>query len=238
MQLITQGKTNWKFLLIVVVLAVVVGGGAIYCQYKSVECNSPADCEGKTHIMCVGQWECINNQCSWDCQIEEEQLKDETADWQAYKNGEYGFEIKYPPDFILQDYKSYVTFCGGDVAEFCGIQGAAYHPEIYLFILEKADARKDLYSFVFGDGNLPEQNYWPFGKHPDTTDCQVVPIVVASTSGKLWDCNYGTGFGAFKAFWERQEDEYFYYMGVSLYDKHPQQKDIFNQILSTFRFLE
>jgi len=69
--IIKQGKTNWKFLLIVVILAAIVGGGVLYCQYISVECNSPTDCEGKTHIMCVGQWECISNQCSWDCEIEE-----------------------------------------------------------------------------------------------------------------------------------------------------------------------
>ena len=31
----------------------------------------------------------------------EEVPKDETADWKIYRNDEYGFEIKYPPDWFL-----------------------------------------------------------------------------------------------------------------------------------------
>ena len=33
MPFITQGKTNWKFLLIVIVLAAIVGGGILVYQY-------------------------------------------------------------------------------------------------------------------------------------------------------------------------------------------------------------
>lgn len=34
MPFITQGKTNWKFLLIVIILAIIVGGGALWCSLK------------------------------------------------------------------------------------------------------------------------------------------------------------------------------------------------------------
>ena len=34
MPLLTQGKTNWKFILVVVVLAVIVGGGILWCVTK------------------------------------------------------------------------------------------------------------------------------------------------------------------------------------------------------------
>jgi len=37
MPFITQGKTNWKFLAIVIILAVIVGGGAFWCSSKKVE---------------------------------------------------------------------------------------------------------------------------------------------------------------------------------------------------------
>jgi len=164
--------------------------------------------------------------------------KDETADWQIYKNEEYGFEIKYPQDFNIQENDDAVTFCGGEATQFCGIQGASYHPEIYLFKLKKDGSRKDLYSFAFGDDELPKSDYWPFGKHPDTINCQVVSIKVADNSGKLWDCDYGTGYGQLVAFWQGQEDNFFYLMDVSLYDKFPTLRNTFDQILSTFRFLE
>jgi len=42
----------------------------------------------------------------------EEVIKDETADWQTYRNEEYGFEMKYPKDWEecepLEDYPNYL----------------------------------------------------------------------------------------------------------------------------------
>ena len=40
MSFLTQGKTNWKFLLIVVILAVIVGGGLLIWQYNLTEKSS------------------------------------------------------------------------------------------------------------------------------------------------------------------------------------------------------
>ncbi len=42
MPFITQGKTNWKFLLIVIILAIIVGGGILsYCQRFRQEVKTP-----------------------------------------------------------------------------------------------------------------------------------------------------------------------------------------------------
>jgi len=38
MPFLTQGKTNWKYILIVVILAVIVGGGILgYCRWLARE---------------------------------------------------------------------------------------------------------------------------------------------------------------------------------------------------------
>jgi len=115
--LIKHGKTNIKYLFIVIVLATIVGGGVWYCQYISVECKTSADCEGKTHIMCVGEWKCVNNQCSWNCEVEEKQelketkLEDETTSWKTYRNKEYGFKIRYPEDWLIEDHLTATSCC-------------------------------------------------------------------------------------------------------------------------------
>lgn len=37
-------------------------------------------------------------------------IKNETADWQIYKNKKYGFELKYPNDLTIQEGENGVTF--------------------------------------------------------------------------------------------------------------------------------
>ncbi len=71
-KLVTEGKTNWKYLLIVVILSAIAGAGILAWQYL---------------------------------EIPKEEVKDETADWKTYKNDEYGFEIKHPNDWIMEIYK-------------------------------------------------------------------------------------------------------------------------------------
>jgi len=76
MPFLTQGKTNWKYILIIVILAIIVDGGVLGWQWL----------EFKKEI-----------------KISElklpEKVKYETAYRKTYRNEEHGFEIKYPKDW-------------------------------------------------------------------------------------------------------------------------------------------
>jgi len=82
MPFITQGKTNWKYILIVVILAFLVGGGILWLSTKQELPYQPPEIK-----------------------------KPETADWKTYKNEEHGFEIKYPKDWSFHEFsKKFVSF--------------------------------------------------------------------------------------------------------------------------------
>jgi hypothetical protein len=92
MPFITQGKTDIKYILIVVILAVIAGGGILGYQYwwmprkeiESSSCPAPPICEGE---LLYG--DSFSGCPSYSC-------VDETVNWKIYRNEEYGFEIKYP----------------------------------------------------------------------------------------------------------------------------------------------
>lgn len=73
MQIISKGKTNYVYLAIILLISAIVGGGIWWWQ-ESLKTEMP---------------EPIN------------QIEDETENWQTYANKEYGFEIKYPEDLLL-----------------------------------------------------------------------------------------------------------------------------------------
>ncbi len=74
MPFITQGKTNWKFILIVVILAVIVGGGIWWWQK-----NMPQP-EAITILP-----------------------QDETTNWRTYFNENLSFSFKYPTNWIIKE---------------------------------------------------------------------------------------------------------------------------------------
>lgn len=84
--IIKQGKTNWGFLLIVIVLAAIAGGGTfVYIKSNTKEIIS------------------LN-------QLPEIKPADETASWKTYRNEKYGFEVKYPKDFTIENINQGIKF--------------------------------------------------------------------------------------------------------------------------------
>jgi hypothetical protein len=85
MLFLTKGKTNWKYILIVVVLAAIVGGEILgYLRYF------------KREIISLTKFPEIKKP-------EKPKIGEETADWVTYKNEEYGFEFKYPEGWYIEE---------------------------------------------------------------------------------------------------------------------------------------
>jgi hypothetical protein len=78
MQLITQGKTNIKYVFIVTIIAI-FAGGLMMGAFKLMKCPF---------------W--------WPSVPQTTITEDETASWETYTNQIYNFEIKYPKDWMLQ----------------------------------------------------------------------------------------------------------------------------------------
>ena len=76
MPFITQGKTNWKFLLIVIVLVLIIGGGILVYQY-----------------LWLLEPELVIPPIQFPT--------DETADWNIYNNNIFGYKIKYPNNVFI-----------------------------------------------------------------------------------------------------------------------------------------
>ena len=88
-------------LIIVGVLAVV--GGTYYFFVKKIQ--KPVGCTQEAKICPDGS---AVGRTSPNCEFAEcpTPTPDETADWQIYKNEEYGFELKYPKEWYAYDDKS------------------------------------------------------------------------------------------------------------------------------------
>lgn len=126
MMLITEGKTNWKFLLIVVILGIIAARGILWWvenfpSYQSFGVNelekiSAEECKKYVEdecpegcIVCPPCEVCSSLGCNsaefcksigfdenW---YETIKLQRETANWQIYRSDEYMFEVKYPEDW-------------------------------------------------------------------------------------------------------------------------------------------
>jgi len=84
-----KSKTNWKFILIILILAILVGGGILgYLRYF------------KREMISLTKFPEIKKP---------EKIEDETANWKTYRNEEYKFEVKYPPDWGIDKERSFAT---------------------------------------------------------------------------------------------------------------------------------
>src|SRR4030042_1906913 len=83
---INKGISTPIALTIIIVLAVILAGGTLGYQYYYLPKQE------------------VEEEISEEEEISKNEIsKDETSDWKTYTNEEYGFEIKYPEDFIVDE---------------------------------------------------------------------------------------------------------------------------------------
>jgi len=202
MNLLTQGKTNWKFVAIVVVLAVIVGGGILF-WIKRTEIPSVEFPEIKKP---------------------EKIVEDETASWKTYRNEEYGYEIRYPSEWIIiKEDPKFVVFADEEETK---IQKEKQAGEIRCSAgvwLYDNDEGLSLYDWVVNKWGEPEKRYLGKISKVEINNLEGIKYefesmgletnVLFSKNNKVIDIQ-------------------------TTFDGCTDLQTIFNQMLSTFRFIE
>jgi hypothetical protein len=237
MQFLTKGKTNWKYILIVVILAAIVGGWIFgYLRYFNKEISS------------LTKFPEIKKP-------EKPKIEEEIANWKTYRNEEYGFEIKYPEDLkIYTDSLPTVVEFGKNEWRIFGIKfyrnvcelpenvkcvsfkdwiSKAFSPTLWkketknIFGIGDYTEIEIIEPFIFGEEKLQGilvKNYITVG----AADV-IFPLVFIQRNGAIYEIYMEPPPTSFRIPYELNLEPKYDYKG---YDK------IFNQMLSTFRFLE
>lgn len=160
----------------------------------------------------------------------DERIVDETANWQIYRNEEYGFEIKYPADLKQFEWPSAIfTLVTSDyevekndgAMSGATLKGAKLKLEISALLKEDFVTRRCEYLKI-GSPNL-ECIQLTFFDFPASEVTDKVNEQVREKS----------------FFVEKGEKVYIFSVDVSSpIEKHQDFFNIFNQILSTFKFID
>ena len=146
---------------------------------------------------------------------------DETANWKTYRNEEYGFEIKYPNDWYIYANNSSDVFIQSTKEESGGIPG----PHINAFEIEAKSITLNTTLLQAIQGRVDEIKKAGINFTQEN-------IKIGGKDGlKIKTVCEGVGCGAPE--WFVINGNYFYYFNSNL-----GYSNIFDQILSTFRFLE
>ena len=88
--LIKEGKSNLRYIFIVIVLAAIIGGGSLVLLMQK---------EVPSQFL-----EITKPQVKPSEEVPPEEFPaDETVNWQTYRSEQLGYEIKYPLDWVLYD---------------------------------------------------------------------------------------------------------------------------------------
>jgi eight-cysteine-cluster-containing protein len=262
MPFITQGKTNIKYILIVVILAVIVGIGSWWFWRLRFEEKPVSVCGPSGNVFWVDVKNCnkscqINDDCIFTCGCgainkneichhegvkykcidrdvkcennicvagEEKATKDETSDWKIYKDKKYNFEFKYPKNWSVvneicpdQD-ETLIIVVKGEVKECDSVNWGLEGP--YDFIVGIAD-RFDLDQQIKG-----REGYISTGES----------ITIDGTKAvKVWPIMQAF-YGRIEIYLNYKENGFEIFFPYTDYNDN--YDPVYNQMLSTFKFIE
>jgi hypothetical protein len=216
---ITKEKTNWKYVFIIAILALIVAGESFLLLKQQV--SMP------------------------EIKLPEKIIKDETAGWQTYTNTGHKYEIKYPEDWFLSE------FCEGipGEANSCDFKKAGFSSkETY----DKISHRHTL--ITNGIPNDDDINIWVVLKSSQQSLRDYVVYLATKIEHYNIDQvkieekknNKGIDFLLYTnptltthqtAFFEKDNTVYEIESHADAPDSEAKSK-VFNQMLSTFNFLE
>ena len=175
-----------SIIIVIIILALGVGGWYVYSQNQAV--NPP-----------VGDNGMVGNSDIDTSDVAQE-------GWQTYRNEEYGFEIKYPPNWIA----------GGML-----LRNQIDTKQEILFIVDKHNQQEiDIYSWI-------KTQKWP---SPESIDSQFISFNQIDDTKAFQQRQTGTVYFV--------NSKYIFMVnnGISM-ERRIVDEELFNQILSTFKFL-
>ncbi len=207
-----------KTSIIILVVAVVALAGVVVWQ--GVSQPKPSSALPATNQPAVNQ---------------EQQPQDETAGWSTYKNEQYGFEVKYPTDWIGEAAYDvpygYATFTKYDPSQEkkVGFEGEETE-SAYIISVNVFD---NLESVALKNHVLQESGGFVLEK-------DLVYTEVAGQQAVKYEVVSGYGSGPVVATCVAYKEKFytFVYSGFAHPETHYKFIDTYNQILSTFKFLK
>ncbi|PIV42931.1 MAG: hypothetical protein COS26_01450 [Candidatus Nealsonbacteria bacterium CG02_land_8_20_14_3_00_40_11] len=156
-----------------------------------------------------------------------EKVKNETADWQTYRNEEFGFEIKYPKDWIFNPDVMSFNFSSGETIK--GSDGFSCSLNVALAV-KGANAEHI--------NSLPKEQWQKSDVNIDGKSA--IKLVSVDSPIKAYYFLENSGEHSFQIYhsttrYITNQEGYKVALGF-IYDQ--ECMDIFNQMLSNFRFIE
>ncbi len=231
MPFIIQGKTNWIFILIVFVVAVFAGGGILFylgAQEDLFSDLSEAEVVKRVEVDEEEDYEEIE-------EISEEKI----IGWEIYRNEELGFELKHPSGISVRQLKPYGIW-NDDLVRgglfFIRPLASPFAEQLDIVIFNNP-RKLSLENWVSQDFFPPYIEVLLDSNYRDIFEPEYRKTKIGNYDALVTDDNIPVFFP--KVFIiSAQKDFIGFFRDGYGYGIHGFSEEEFNQIISTFRFLE